>query len=144
MLFGLVFAGAAGAQITTDPGTRTKYLNCGGFTLTGGDTAFVHAALDDLPQGRPASATLQLYDALGDVRAEKKDVILQAGDSTTLVMSVSTPGAHVFRAHVELREADLPVSARRAGTALVEVFDLTGEVRTVCVLSDGGLRPPPQ
>jgi hypothetical protein len=145
ILFALAFAGTSGAQITADPGTRTKHFNCGGFTVTAGHTVLVHAALDDVPQGRPAWATLQLYDAVGDVRAEKKDVILQAGDSTTLAMSVSIPGAHVFRAHVEFKEADLPVSARRAGTALVEVLDLTGEVRTVCILiADGGLRPPPQ
>ena len=143
VLCGLVFAGAAGAQLTADPGTRTTYLNCGGFTVTAGHTVLVHAALDDVPDARPAWATLQLYDALGDVQAEKKGAILQAGDATTLTMTVSTPGARVLRAHVEFKEADLAVSARRARTALVEVHDLTGQTRTVCVMFEDGLRPQP-
>jgi hypothetical protein len=143
VLFGLVFAGTAAAQLTADPGTRTTYLNCGGFTLTAGDTVLVQAALDDEPEGRQAWVTLQLYDGLGVVRAQKKGAILQAGQSTTLPMTVSTPGSDVYRAHVEFKEANLAVSARRASTALVEVLDLTGQRRTVCIPLGNGLRPDP-
>jgi hypothetical protein len=141
---GLAFAGTAGAQVTSDPGSRTTYKNCGGFTLTAGDTALVHAALDDVAEGRPAYATLQIIDESGTVKAQKKGVLLQPGQSTTLVMSVATPGASIFRAHVEFKEADLPVSARRATTSLVEATDLTAGTRTVCIPIDNGLRPPPQ
>lgn len=133
----------ADAGQLTDTPTRTKYLNCGGFTVTAGDTVLVQASLDDFPDARPARATLQLYDEAGSIRGHK-EVLLQPAHSTTLVTTVVTTGASSYRAHVEFREAALTVSARRSSTALVEILDLTAKPRTVCVPIDNGVRPPPQ
>ena len=134
-----VGTGAAHAQLADSTSTRTNYLNCGGFTLTAGETVLIHASLDDLPEGRPARATVQLLDAVGAVQAQK-EVLLQAGQSTTLAWT----GSGFYRAHIEFREAALTVSPRRTRVALVEILDLTGEVGVVCVPIDNGVRPPPQ
>jgi hypothetical protein len=134
---------SADAGQLTDGATRTKYLNCGGFTVKGGDTVLVHASLDDNSDARPARATLQLYDETGTLRGNK-EALLQPGQTTTLVITAVTSGVSVYRAHVEFREAALAVSARRAGIALVEILDLAAETKPVCVLIDNGLRPQPQ
>ena len=137
----LACAGVANAQLTSEPPTRTKYQNCGPFTVLGGHMVLVHAALDDFPDARPTRATLQLLNELGVVQAQK-EVVLQPSQSTTLVMSIATAGATVLRAHVEFREAALAVSARRTSMSLVEDLDLTGAVRTMCIPPDNGVRPP--
>jgi len=140
----LVAIGArADAGQFTDPPTRTKYLNCGGFTVTAGEVVLVHASLDDFPDARPARVTLQLFDQAGTERGFK-ETLLQPGQTTTMPISVVTTGVNVWRAHVEFREAALAVSARRASTALVESLDLTGQVNPKCVPIDNGVRPPPQ
>jgi hypothetical protein len=129
-----VFAGVAGAQALE--AVQRQYLNTGLFSVKTDQTAHFRVSLDDVAGAPPTRIVLQLLDSNGAVVA-KKETTLLPGQSTTLQRS----GPGLFRAHADVIDPDLTLSARRATVSTVEVVDtLTGAVRFVC--SDPGGLPP--
>lgn len=129
-----VCAGVAGAQVFES--VTRQYLNTGLFSVRTGQKAYFRVSLDDVDGAPPTRVVLQLFDP-GGVALAKKEATLLPGQSATLERS----GPGLFRAHADVIDPDLPLSARRTAASTVEVVDtVTGTTRFVC--SDPGGLPP--
>jgi hypothetical protein len=124
-----VFVGMAAAQaIDTAP---RRYVNTAMFSVGTNQVAKFYVSLDDHEGAPPAQVLMQLFNANGAEMA-KRETTLLPGQSAFL----QSPGPGVYRAHAELREPDLQLSARRAAAGSVEIRDtLTGIVRPSCHLN---------
>ena len=121
-----VAAGVAGAQVIQT--LQRQYLNTGLFSVGPDEVAHFHVSLDDARNGPAARVILQLIDETGTVVAGTGEIPLQAGKS----VSLRTPGPGLFRAHAEVIEPTLQLSARRRSVATVEAINLvTGVVRPI-------------
>jgi hypothetical protein len=121
-----VVAGVAGAQIVQS--FQRQFLNTGLFSVGPDEIANFHVSLDDARSGPPARVILQLIDETGAVVASTGELVLQAGHSASL----RTPGPGLFRAHAEVIETVLQLSARRTSAGTVEVINsVTGVVRPI-------------
>ena len=121
-----VVAGVAGAQVIEN--LQRQYLNTGLFSVGIDEIAHFHVSLDDARNGPAARVILQLIDETGTVVAGTGEIPLQAGKS----VSLRTPGPGLFRAHAEVIEPTLQLSARRRSVATVEAINLvTGVVRPI-------------
>lgn len=131
-----VAAGAVGAQVLLlDQGVQ--YLNCGPGTVGPNEHLRFHVSLDD---NRPAEATRVrqlIFDPQGNVVA-RKDVALPAGHTSTLQLVPGAAGP--YRAHADVLDTTFSLTDRRSYSATVEAIDqLTGAIRTVCSVDQGGL-----
>jgi hypothetical protein len=121
-----VAAGVVGAQVVQN--LQRQFLNTGLFSVGTSEIAYFHVSLDDARSGPAARVILQLIDETGAVVAGTGEIPLQAGQSASL----RTPGPGLFRAHAEVIESTLQLSARRRPVATVEVINsLTGVVRPI-------------
>jgi len=121
-----VVAGVAGAQVIQN--LQRQYLNTGLFSVGVNEIAHFHVSLDDARTGPAARVILQLIDETGAVVAATGELTLQAGQSASL----RTPGPGLFRAHAEVIETVLQLSARRTSAGTVEVINsVTGVVRPI-------------
>jgi hypothetical protein len=115
-LLAAMFAGVSSAQISDSP-ERSRYLNTGLFTVAEGEGVNFHVALDDRRTGAPATVLMRLFNQDGAVVA-RHDIILQAGQSTTL--RINQPG--LYRAHAEVRDSSSSACERRTVRGTVEIF----------------------
>jgi hypothetical protein len=121
----LVGASVFGAQVIE--AFKRQYLNTGLFSVAAHETAFFYVSLDDQKGEPPAHIVMQFFNASG-VEIGRTEVDLEAGQSVRLVR----PGPGLFRAHAEVTDTTLQLTARRAGVGAVEVIDtITGGVRHI-------------
>ena len=130
-----VFAGVAGGEALE--AVNQQYLNTGVFSVRTNETAYFRVSLDDLAGAPPTRVVMQLFDPAGVVLARKETTLLP-GQTATLQLS----GPGLFRAHADVIEPDLPLSARRTPASTLEVVDtITGTTRPSCGPDPKGLPP---
>jgi hypothetical protein len=117
------------AAVTAAQGfvSQQQFTNTGLFGVGVREVATIYVSVDDVAGGPPARVVLQFIDEIGAVVAHR-EASVQAGQS----VSLQSPGPALLRAHVEVTNPPLRLSARRTVPVGVEVIDtVTARPRSI-------------
>jgi hypothetical protein len=130
-----VAAGFAGVRVYSQI-EEARFIETGAFTVGNGEHVQFHVSLIGRGESDSADVVLRLFDADGDVLAEKR-ATLKDGASATLRYRNARRQRILVRGEAEILDPLLLVGRQRGATASIEVIDeLSGNIRPVCAPSE--------